>query len=194
MHAYLKAQPNRRLPEEECKSIFKQLLTILAYCHNKNVTHRDIKLENVIIDKKGKIKLIDFGFCTCTTPDTKLKIFCGTPSYMCPEIVMKKEYRGTPTDIWASAIFLYATLCGQFPFRGQGDKDLYKKIARGFYTPPDHLSKDCKLFLSRMLIVDPERRGTAAKLLEDPWLKDAKTICGGGSEFLSTNESSNHNV
>ena len=50
---------------------------------------------------------------------------------MCPEIVMKKEYIGPPTDIWAAGILLYAMLCGQFPFRGTSDKDLYKKIARG---------------------------------------------------------------
>jgi serine/threonine protein kinase len=76
------------------------------------VTHRDIKLENIIIDKRGVIKLIDFGFCCCSSRDVKLKIFCGTPSYMCPEIVCKKEYYGPPTDIWASGILLFAMLCG----------------------------------------------------------------------------------
>ena len=102
------------------------------YLHSRNVTHRDIKLENIIIDtKKNSIKLIDFGFCCCTSNDIKLKVFCGTPSYMCPEIVMKKEYIGPPTDIWAAGILLYAMLCGQFPFRGTSDKDLYKKISRG---------------------------------------------------------------
>lgn len=61
---------------------------------------------------------------------------------MCPEIVTKKEYVGPPTDIWASGILLYAMLCGQFPFRGQNDKDLYKKIARGAFTFPDHVSEE----------------------------------------------------
>jgi MAP/microtubule affinity-regulating kinase len=133
------------------------------------VTHRDIKLENIIINN-GTVKLIDFGFCCCTAPDSKLKIFCGTPSYMAPEIVMKKEYLGNPTDIWATGILTYAMLCGQFPFKGTSDKDLYRKISRGLYNPPDHLSRESKNFLSKMLVVDPARRATAAQLLEDPFL------------------------
>lgn len=95
------------------------------------MTHRDIKLENIIIDKKGIIKLIDFGFCCSSTSDVLLKVFCGTPSYMSPEIVNKREYLGAPTDVWASGVLLYAMLCGAFPFRGVTDKDLYRKIVRG---------------------------------------------------------------
>jgi MAP/microtubule affinity-regulating kinase len=59
---------------------------------------------------------------------------------MCPEIVMKKEYLGPPTDIWSTGILTYALLCGQFPFKGVNDKDLYRRIARGIFDPPDHLS------------------------------------------------------
>jgi len=134
--------------------------------------YRDIKLENILVDRKtGKLKLIDFGFCCCTSPDTKLKIFCGTPSYMCPEIVLKKEYLGPPTDIWATGILLYALLCGHFPFKGSSDKELYKKIAKGAFSPPDHMSREVRHLLNRMLVVEPERRATAMQLLEDPWLR-----------------------
>ena len=128
----------------------------------KFIYFRDIKLENILVDKKtGKLKLIDFGFCCCTAPDTRLKIFCGTPSYMCPEIVLKKEYVGPPTDIWAAGILLYALLCGHFPFKGASDKELYKKISRGLYTPPDHVSREAKQLLQKMLVVEPDRRHTA---------------------------------
>jgi serine/threonine protein kinase len=112
LHANLKATPNRRFTEDKAKRIIKQLIGVLAYLHSRNVTHRDIKLENIIIDQRGIIKLIDFGFCCCSSPDLKLKVFCGTPSYMCPEIVLKKEYLGPPTDIWASGVLLFAMLCG----------------------------------------------------------------------------------
>ena len=155
LHSYIKSKENRRLPEDEAKFIIKQIIQVLAYLHSKNVTHRDIKLENIILDKDKRIKLIDFGFCCCTAPDQRLKVFCGTPSYMCPEIVMKKEYLGPPTDIWATGVLFYALLCGAFPFRGQTDSELYKKIVRGMYNPPDTLSHESRLFMNRMLIVDP---------------------------------------
>lgn len=142
LHAYLKAQPERRFTEDKVKNIIRQVIQILAYLHSKNVTHRDIKLENIIIDKRGVIKLIDFGFCCCSSPDTLMRVFCGTPSYMCPEIVMKREYLGMPTDIWSSGILMYALLCGAFPFRGANDKDLYKKIIRAQMTFPDYVSKE----------------------------------------------------
>lgn len=168
-----------------------------------------MKLENILVDRKtGKLKLIDFGFCCCTAPDTKLKIFCGTPSYMCPEIVLKKEYVGPPTDIWASGVLLYALLCGHFPFKGASDKELYKKISRGLFTPPDHMSREAKNFINRMLVVEPERRATVTQLLDDSWLKSSKNpeakeklvaavvtaadgpLCG----YLSTNESSGNTM
>ena len=137
-------------------------MATLIYLHQRNVSHRDIKLENIIIDtKKSSIKLIDFGFCCCTSADIKLKVFCGTPSYMCPEIVMKKEYVGPPTDIWAAGILFYAMLCGQFPFRGTCDKDLYKKIARGQFSFPEHVSREAVSFINKMLVVNPGSRLTA---------------------------------
>ena len=74
---------------------------------------------------------------------------------MCPEICMKKEYIGPPTDIWASGVLLYAMLCGAFPFRGMSDKELYKKIARGAFLYPDHVSNEAKSFINKMLVVNP---------------------------------------
>ena len=74
---------------------------------------------------------------------------------------MKKEYLGPPTDIWATGILLFAMLCGQFPFKGLSDKDLYKKIARGLYDVPDHVTSGAKNIIQKMLTVDPNRRASA---------------------------------
>ena len=91
---YLKMKPNKRLDEHECKEIFSQIMQGVKYCHANNIFHRDIMLENLIIDDNKRVKIIDFGFAT-NSPKTKLlNFFCGTPSYMPPEIVQKKDYYG----------------------------------------------------------------------------------------------------
>lgn len=118
LHGFLKMQPNRRLSEERAYKTFRQVVAGILYCHSRCITHRDIKLENLLMDEQGNIKIIDFGFSTCIPNDKRVKMFCGTPSYMAPEIVMKKEYCGPPADVWALGVLLYALLCGTFPFKG----------------------------------------------------------------------------
>ena len=109
----------------------------LRYCHNKNIAHRDVKLENVLLQKFSSqeqthhVKLIDFGFANQLPKGEKTRTFCGTPSYMSPEIVTRKEHAGPPVDIWATGILLYALICGYFPFRATNDNELYKKIGIG---------------------------------------------------------------
>ena len=123
-----------------------------------------------MLDAKGNVKIIDFGFSTCIPNDKKIKIFCGTPSYMAPEIVAKKEFCGPPADIWASGVLLFAFFCGCFPFRGQNDKELYKKIQKGELMVPDHVPHGPRSILMRVLLVDPDRRLTAQELYNDPWV------------------------
>lgn len=99
----------------------------MKYCHKKCVVHRDIKLENVLISEDKVVKLIDFGFAVVVPPEHYLNVFCGTPSYMAPEIVNKKEYTA-PVDVWAVAILTFRLLSGTFPFKGNTDKELYRRI------------------------------------------------------------------
>ena len=119
LHTYLRSLGNRRLTEDEIKQMFRQICEGLNYCHERNIVHRDVKLENILLDEKNNIKLIDFGFSINITPDKKLNIFCGTPSYMAPEIAGKILYKGAPTDVWSLGIILYILVCGTFPFKGK---------------------------------------------------------------------------
>jgi MAP/microtubule affinity-regulating kinase len=112
LHGYLKSKQTRRLEEWDAKRIFKQIVEGINYCHLRCITHRDIKLENLLLDELNEIKIIDFGFSTCVPNDKKIKIFCGTPSYMAPEIVLKTEYCGPPADIWALGVLLFTILSG----------------------------------------------------------------------------------
>ena len=107
LQEYIKKKPERRLDEADACRIFFQIVQALEYCHSKNVAHRDIKLENILLDSVNNIKLIDFGFSTNYPTGQKTKTFCGTPSYMAPEIVSRIEYSGPPVDIWACGVLLF---------------------------------------------------------------------------------------
>ena len=165
LHGYLKSKPKRRLEEWDAKRIFKQIIEGLKYCHSRCITHRDIKLENLLLDENSKLKIIDFCFSTCIPNDKKIKIFCGTPSYMAPEIVMKTEYCGPPADIWAMGVLLFTILSGQFPYRGATDEELYDKICRADYHLPkevkDSLSPAAKDLISKLFSLTAEDRPTA---------------------------------
>jgi serine/threonine protein kinase len=124
-HGYLKSKPNRRLEEVNARKVFAQLISALEYLHSKSIAHRDIKLENVMLDEFRNVKLIDFGFSTQIPNTQKVKLFCGTPSYMAPEIVKREEFCGPPTDVYASGVLLFAFFCGCFPYKGANDKELY---------------------------------------------------------------------
>ena len=116
------------------------MLAGLECAHNQSISHRDMKPENIIYNPAtGVAKIIDFGFA-CISKD-KLKVFCGTPSYMSPEIVGKSSYLGPASDIWACGIILYVMLTGTVPFKATTEKDLYRKIQKGVYLLPSSLSK-----------------------------------------------------
>lgn len=157
LHGYLKMKPNRQMPELEAKFLWRQVVQSIHYCHQRNVTHRDIKLENILLDEtKERVKLIDFGFSTCIPHDKKIKLFCGTPSYMAPEIVAKIEYSGPPADIWALGVLLFALLCGKFPFKGQNDRELYNAIRFNELQFPDHVSNSARFFLQKLFHKEPD--------------------------------------
>lgn len=115
--------------------------------------------------------MIDFGFSTCLPHEKKIKLFCGTPSYMAPEIVAKVEYSGPPADIWALGVLLFALLCGKFPFKGQNDKELYNAIRFNELVVPDHVSPQARYFLHKLFHKDADRRISAREILKDPWLQ-----------------------
>lgn len=162
--SYLKAMPERRASKANAVYIFKQLTKAVEFCHSKNICHRDIKLENIIVDESMNLKLIDFGFAAVVSKSKYLNFFCGTPSYMPPEIVQKKEYLGFNADVWCLGILLYTILCGSFPFRGQNEKELYSKISKGEFYIPGYLTDIEIDILYSILKTKPEERPTCEEV------------------------------
>ena len=78
---------------------------------------RDLKLDNILLDQNKNIKIIDFGFSIQSKPSAMLKLFCGTPSYMCPEIINRKPYLGSPADMWSIGVIFYTMINGVLPFK-----------------------------------------------------------------------------
>lgn len=174
LHSYLRTKVNRQMHEAEAKYLFKQAVQAIHYCHARSITHRDIKLENVLLnEEKNQVRLIDFGFSTCIPNDKKVKLFCGTPSYMAPEIVTKKEYLGPPADVWALGVLYYALLCGKFPFKGQNDKELYKKICKYTLEFPENISNSARNFLNRILMKEAHHRPSTKDILNDHYLENS---------------------
>ena len=168
LYNYSKQRDNRRLEEDEVRDFMKQLLSAISYCHSCGVFHRDIKLENILIDRTQKqIKLIDFGFSTCAGINETLRFHCGTPSYMPPEMVNKEDYLGAPVDLWCIGIVMYTLICGVYPFKADTEKELYRKISNGVYGFPYGISSEARNLIEKFLQLDPSKRITAEEALKD---------------------------
>ena len=109
------------LEEPEAIGIFKQIISALEYLHEKNICHRDLKLENILIDDKGKIKIIDFGLSKKVEDQKKLDTFCGSWSYCSPEVAQQNDYDGYANDRWSLGILLFALVSGCLPFDDPDD-------------------------------------------------------------------------
>ncbi|EAR90856.2 Serine/Threonine kinase domain protein (macronuclear) [Tetrahymena thermophila SB210] len=170
LYNYLRAKRKNQLEMNQIRKIFIQIISGIQYMHNKNVCHRDIKLENILIDDDLNLKIIDFGFAVVSPIERKLDSFCGTPSYMSPEIVLKKEYIGQYVDIWTCGIVLYILICGKFPFKGADEKELYRKISKHQYEIPSFVERGARSLIQRLLSFNPEDRPSCLEILKDKWL------------------------
>ena len=160
-------------------NIMRQLLSAVAYCHEKGVIHRDLKPENILIEsseEKDKeffhIKVIDFGTCEILKKK-KLTEQIGTSFYIAPE-VLKNGYN-EKCDLWSCGVILYILLCGSPPFYGKNEKEIFKKILDGNFSFRhkiwNKISTEGKNLVLKLLQVNPMKRLSAQEALEDVWFK-----------------------
>ena len=160
------------LPEEQARRYFAQLVSAISYCHSQFITHRDLKLENIMLDSScDKIKLIDFGLSTRLHEDgSKHNTWCGSPMYAPPEICSHDVYTSPQVDIWSLGIILYAMLSGRLPFGGKNDAETARSVCRCRYQIPVHIPDMASDLIQRILRKNPKKRATLNQIRNHEWL------------------------
>ena len=116
---------NKCISENRAKSIFRQIIYGIAHCHCRSIIHRDIKLDNILLDENGNAKVCDFGISrVINSLDEPIMEQCGPPAYIAPEILHTDGYKGFKSDIWGLGIILFAMTTGTVPFRAQNMREL----------------------------------------------------------------------
>jgi 5'-AMP-activated protein kinase catalytic alpha subunit len=171
---------NQRLAPDEARRFFQQIIVGVEYIHHKRIVHRDLTLDNILLDGNHKnIKIADFGFAHyfCNNNDNfggqqqllLLKTQCASPNYAAPELLSGEPYSGTEVDVWSCGVVLYGMLCGALPFDEPSVPNLFQKIRAGEFSLPTHLSWNARTLISRMLTVDPKKRITIAEIRLQPF-------------------------
>ena len=171
---------HRYLRERDAAKLFSQLISGVWYIHQKKIVHRDLKLENLLLDRNRNVIITDFGFANRFEhkADDLMQTSCGSPCYAAPELVISEGlYVGSAVDIWSCGVILYAMLAGYLPFDddpanpdGDNINLLYKYIVSTPLSFPDYISMEARDLLSTMLVPDPVRRTTLDSIMRHPWL------------------------
>ncbi|KAG4300994.1 hypothetical protein PCK1_002693 [Pneumocystis canis] len=189
---------HRYLKDNVASKLFAQLISGVLYLHRKGIVHRDLKLENLLLDRNKNIIVTDFGFANVFDVGDNLSFFhdmdgfdekmlkrgdlmqtsCGSPCYAAPELVVGEGcYVGRKVDVWSCGVILYAMLAGYLPFDddpnnpdGDNINLLYKYIISTPLTFPEYVSALARDLLKRLLVPDPKRRASLQDITMHPWL------------------------
>jgi len=191
--------------EKVARDFFKQLVEGVAYCHLAGVAHRDLKLENVLLNEKGQVKVIDFGLSHVyprtaqgnIDRTTQLRDICGSKSYAAPEVLGGKGYDGYAADMWSLGVCLFAMLSGFFPLDEASNNDWrYGKLVQAqmarksttavvyswYKRSTNHLSREVVHLLDGLLNVDPRQRLTMGDLRMHPWVQGTTFADSAGAD------------
>ncbi|XP_043927349.1 hormonally up-regulated neu tumor-associated kinase [Protopterus annectens] len=167
----------KRLEEQEARKYIRQLIQAVEHLHRFGVVHRDLKIENLLLDEDNNIKLIDFGLSNCAGIlgySDPFSTQCGSPAYAAPELLARNKY-GPKVDVWSIGVNMYAMLTGALPFTVEpfSLRSLYQKMIDKEMNPlPNHLSAGAIHLLRCLLEPDPVKRPNIQQALQDRWLNE----------------------
>ena len=149
----------KHFSEQRTQLYLAELSLGLFFLHGKGIIYRDIKPENILIDREGHLKLADFGLCKegIWNGQTTTGTFCGTLDYMAPEVIIRKQY-DCAVDLWSMGVLVYEMLYGDIPFSGDNEEEQLKKILKGLPTFPPTISCNGASLISKLLILNPIER------------------------------------
>jgi 5'-AMP-activated protein kinase, catalytic alpha subunit len=171
---FQKVAKGGRVKEEIAHKYFQQLIDAVDFCHSRGIYHRDLKLENLLLDEEDNLKVTDFGLSALIRSDHQdglLHTACGTPTYVAPEILSKKGYDGAKTDIWSCGVILFVLVAGYLPFHDSNLMEMYKKIEKGEFKCPNWFSSRLKKLIRKILDPNPLTRLTVVEIRGMSWYR-----------------------
>ncbi|KAJ3073689.1 hypothetical protein HDU98_000896 [Podochytrium sp. JEL0797] len=173
---------NRCLAEDESRKLFAQIICAVGFIHSIGVVHRDLKLENILLDGSQSVLVTDFGFANKSLgPESFLKTSCGSPCYAAPELVTSDGYVGETADIWSCGVILFSMIAGYLPYDddpnnpdGENINLLYNYIMETKLEFPDYVPEDCRHLINRILVPDPKYRAGIDEIMNHVWLQPVR--------------------
>ncbi|XP_066292021.1 uncharacterized protein [Branchiostoma lanceolatum] len=184
LHDYINTKGH--LDEAESRALFRQLIEAVAYLHRARVVHRDIRPENCLLAEGNQLKLADFGFARWNRNKEILSTYCGCYGYAAPEVVEGDPYDGEKSDVWSMGATLFSMLNGREPFPDSGDIGILLNSMAQKMRFHQKTSKEARVFVRRMMSLDPDARPTAVELRSDTWIEKPCQITDTYSESSVT--------
>ncbi|XP_072535046.1 testis-specific serine/threonine-protein kinase 6-like isoform X3 [Salminus brasiliensis] len=183
-----KIQELHRIPIHQAKTWFSQLLSAVVYLHQRDIVHRDLKCDNVLLTADDQVKLTDFSFVRIYKGISKSRTFCCTVSYAAPEVLMGLPYDPKKNDVWSLGVILYIMVTGFMPFKTTSKRYMVYEQRKALVFPDQAtVEEPCRMFITHLLQFDPSTRPSATEVEQHPWMQPRQESSPGDNVFGAPN-------